>query len=486
MYKNTIPRTPLSQGILSKTTNETLSENETTLTSNGHVISQDVKSPFHSEDNKDTPRQITPTKSRPASRPKSFTELSLSDVEHESRHNTPKPRLPRLTQEVVVVETKTDNLHESGEVETRSFTAQSPARVVCHSPIQERDGTIPNNESTRTRQSKKSLSFDENNISNVKDLSTGTGKKKKKKFVPVQSRYKQQSSKKAEDVKSKSLEISAITPHPNVQTSAGAQKKSRVTSTPFLMTSMYEGQHADGSILDQTRFQTKEPAIKEPMLKKKSKKDGKRKETGKESIREVKHNEFDGLTLDLQYARLLQMTYLHMKAKQTFDKQEEKAKAEIYGLWGINRKIEKEIEALTSAVNTMKLEMTIDQLLDMQMERSKPLSNKLSKMILKSSRLAEALMDTTHYLPTNYIIQPENEEKVLDALDESKRLLSEIHSLTRKYEPNIENLASTSEVLMKTVKTEVSEQARCSELLAACTTRLNHERSLQVQLLENT
>lgn len=77
-------------------------------------------------------------------------------------------------------------------------------------------------------------------------------------------------------LKSKSLELSAITPHPSLHSSshtqAQQQKKSRVTSTPFLMTSMYEGQaHNDGSILDQTRFQVaSEPPIKQPLTKKTS------------------------------------------------------------------------------------------------------------------------------------------------------------------------------------------------------------------------
>ena len=69
--------------------------------------------------------------------------------------------------------------------------------------------------------------------------------------------------------------MSAITPHQGAhQTSQNSQKKSRVTSTPFLMTSMYEQQHGgnnDGSILDQIRFQTAtlvEPPIKAPLVKK--------------------------------------------------------------------------------------------------------------------------------------------------------------------------------------------------------------------------
>ena len=78
-----------------------------------------------------------------------------------------------------------------------------------------------------------------------------------------------------ETLKSKSLDLSAITPFPGVhQTSQNSQKKSRVTSTPFLMTSMYEQQHGgnnDGSILDQTRFQAAtntEPPIRAPLVKK--------------------------------------------------------------------------------------------------------------------------------------------------------------------------------------------------------------------------
>lgn len=504
------------------------------------------------DDRHTSPRQTTPTKSHSVSRPNYSSELSLSDVETEVKrfketHQLQIRRFSPVVHEILSTEVYDDDsgsFNKGGEVDTKTFKINSPARVVCHSPSSRREGSVPRQErlkksnkvehrdSLKQYKTPKSLSFEQEPVTlrekklersgsgrkeaknKSVDLSTskeqpGSGtKKKKKKYIVVESRFKQQaSSKKDETIKSKSLELSAITPHPGIhQTKHNSQKKARVTSTPFLMTSTYEGQAGgsgsiDGSILDQTRFQigqpvSSDPPIKQPLMKKTSKlkKDktsasnlkgglNKPRDASKES-KDIKGSpESEQLMVDLYHARRLQQVYLNMKARQTFEKQEEKAKNQLYVVWALNRKLEKEIESMTLALKTGKMEMAIDQLLNIQIEGIKPLSGQLSKLMIKSSRLSQALSNTTHYLNLKNVTI-ENEDVLLKALDDSKRLIAEITALTRRQQPEIEELSTCSEVLMKTTKNELRQQAQCYELLGACSTLMNQELSLQAQLLQ--
>lgn len=68
------------------------------------------------------------------SRPNYGDELSLSDNETAENKSTKTKGRAAVTSEVVVVETSGDDLTASGEVPTRSFTIESPVKVIRHSP----------------------------------------------------------------------------------------------------------------------------------------------------------------------------------------------------------------------------------------------------------------------------------------------------------------------------------------------------------------
>ena len=78
--------------------------------------------------------RITPVKTSAISRPNYGEELSLSDNETAENKSTKSKRRAAVTSEVVVVETSGDDLNASGEVPTRSFTIESPVKVIRHSP----------------------------------------------------------------------------------------------------------------------------------------------------------------------------------------------------------------------------------------------------------------------------------------------------------------------------------------------------------------
>jgi len=470
------PRTPLSQGILASADHNTYRK----IHSSNERSQTPPNIADESEDTFGTPRKRTPIKTAASSsRPKSITELALSDIECK-----PERRRHAVTSEVVVVET--DDLNTSGEVRTRSFRVQTPVKVIRHSPSPSPTNHASKNNS-KSNESKMMASIEDSKmITFIEDNSSYSKKdsslsKRKKKTHTVQSRYKQQATKKT-DKQHETIDISAIAPSEKPLSNQKKKKSTRVTSTPFLMTSMYEKQAPsyDGSILDQTN----EPPIKEALVKKSNrpkKEMLQKKDSSRESTRETKtySSENDQLFLDLHYARLLQASYLSMKTHQTFEKQEGRAKREIYNLWVSNRKLEKEIETLKLSVNQKKIEMAVDQLINCQVDKLKPLSN----LVTKCSRLHEALSNTSHYMPISDVII--NEDSLLTSLDESKRLLASITSLTRHNSNKIEEISSTSDVLMKTVKGEIDENQRCHTLFNECNSMLNYERSLQVQLIEN-
>jgi len=478
-----------------------------------------------------SPRLTTPTKTNAVQKPKYLSDLSISDDETKLQSSHTR-RLSPVVHEILSTQTHDDQSNVCGEVSTKTTRISSPARVVCHSPSSHRHGSVKREDRNKMKEhttpsqqetkSSRSLSFDKSiekkgSLSAKKNVSTdnntskdlhGSGaKKKKKKYIFVESRFKQPS-KKDETLRSKPLELSAITPHPGLhQTSQTSQKKSRVTSTPFLMTSMYEQQGGgggdnDGSILDQTRFQTvphNEPPIKAPLVKKGGKtrkdkenvgasmknkrertKDSSRETTGKENKVSI---ESEQLQVDLYHARCLQQSYLHMKTLQTFDKQEVKAKNEMYSLWALNRKLEKEIEAIMLSIQTKRTEIAIDQLMNAQLNGMKPLTNKLAKLAVKTNQFADSLADITNYLNIDDILI-DDEETLLKSLDESKSLLAEIQSLTRRNQPQIEELSTCSDVLLKTTTNEIRQQLQCNELIGACETLLNNELSLQAQIIQ--
>ena len=73
-------------------------------------------------------------KTSATSRPNYGDELSLSDNETAENKSTKTKGRAAVTSEVVVVETSGDDLTASGEVPTRSFTIESPVKVIRHSP----------------------------------------------------------------------------------------------------------------------------------------------------------------------------------------------------------------------------------------------------------------------------------------------------------------------------------------------------------------
>lgn len=496
--KKSSGRSSLSQGVLSVTSKDA-GKNLSLLGNSG--VSLEV--PLNV-----TPRVVTPTKSLSVELPQGLSELSLSDIEIVDKENEPRKHTPQKIRhtgaEVLVTEINDKNiLNSHGEVDTISFKTKSPAKVICHSPTHSFEGTVPealvDTAGKPTEASLDGIKEESIDGDSVKKKKKGTAKKKK--YLPVQSKYRQTTS-----IKDNTLEVSCIPPRTNAKPPRTIQKGNRRTqSTPYLTNSIYEnpgGATVDGSILDTTAFQMRAAAevktlkteVKTTAVEKNEKKvskikksalSGGTKASSSSDLGKQKSNDavpLSQLSLDLHYARNLQMTYSLMKAKQVFEKEEEKATSDLYGLWAANCKLEKDIKTLEQTVEMKQLEISVDQLLGAQVEGLTPIEEKFSQVIVSTSKLSDALTNTAHYLPVKNVII--NENKVLSSLEDSKRLLAELTTSTRANQPEIKDLAKTTEALKKTLSTELSEQKMCGELLASCNSLVNHERSLQVQLIQ--
>jgi len=119
----------------------------------------------------------------------------------------------------------------------------------------------------------------------------------------------------------------------------------------------------------------------------------------------------------------------------------------------------------------------------LQMSGLKPIGSNMLKLILEFSKLAAALDTTRHHMSVNGVFIPANHDELFAVLDESERLLGEIDELTKQKQPKVHSFASEMEGLSKTVESEIQEQKRCGELLAAASTLSTQERSLQAQCI---
>nr|XP_047128671.1 uncharacterized protein LOC101240440 isoform X2 [Hydra vulgaris] len=295
-----------------------------------------------------------------------------------------------------------------------------------------------------------------NSENNFKKDVIADGSKKKKKFLPVQSRYKQLLERK-EDASSRTIDISAIYPQ-NIQTVNNYKKKNCVTSTPFLASSVCNQQY-DGSILDQSKFKLDDTAILNQEIVKK--------------ISMVKQNKKDNVKGPIKV----------YKAQRAFEKQEEKVKEQIFTIWAANRKLEKKVEELNLFLETQKLLLSVEQLLNSQISGLKPLASQLSKLNKLASKFSEILEKNSHILPISGISKIKDDELVR-AVDESKIYLEELYHMTKVELPQIKDLTKTICTLKNTLDSEIIEQHKSAALLSDCVSLLNHERSLQVQLIQ--
>ncbi|XP_031548702.1 uncharacterized protein LOC116286332 [Actinia tenebrosa] len=146
--------------------------------------------------------------------------------------------------------------------------------------------------------------------------------------------------------------------------------------------------------------------------------------------------------LELEYIRLKEWIFLESKLKSTFSHQEKDAQSQLYSMWQENEKLRRDLVELQLELDERKKLEELDAQLQLQ--------------------------------------------ELLAALSEGEQLLGEIDSLTRHRSHKVSNFSKEMDTLAKLTDTEVKEQGRCQELLAAASTLGTQERSLKAHMIQQT
>ncbi|PFX32627.1 HAUS augmin-like complex subunit 8 [Stylophora pistillata] len=185
--------------------------------------------------------------------------------------------------------------------------------------------------------------------------------------------------------------------------------------------------------------------------------------------------------LELQYSRVVQASFLYSRLKHSFGQKEKDAQSQIYHVWQEKEKLQREVADLELQLK-MKMKIAeLDKQIKLQMSGLEPIGSNMVKLILEYSKLAAALDTTRHHMSVNGVLLPDNHDQLFAVLDESERLLGEIDALSKENQQKIVSFAKEMEGLSKIVDSEIQEQNRCGELLAAASTLNTQERSLQAQ-----
>ncbi|KAK2163532.1 hypothetical protein LSH36_78g06036 [Paralvinella palmiformis] len=136
------------------------------------------------------------------------------------------------------------------------------------------------------------------------------------------------------------------------------------------------------------------------------------------------------------------------------DKQEQ-----VYGLSLENRKLLEANHELDRRIIQAQHLTMLDGMLETQQTGLTPLTPNLVQVKKQYSELATALDTTRHYMPTNNILVPEDDEEALKylvpALLESEELLGEINTLTRSGQMKVTSFADAIQELKKVVDSEL-------------------------------
>ncbi|XP_068710019.1 HAUS augmin-like complex subunit 8 [Montipora foliosa] len=189
--------------------------------------------------------------------------------------------------------------------------------------------------------------------------------------------------------------------------------------------------------------------------------------------------------LELQYSRVVQASFLYSRLKHSFAQKEKDAQAQIYSVWQEKEKLQREVANLELQLKMKKKIAELDQHIHLQMLGLKPIGSDMSKLILEYNRLAAALDTTLHVMSVNGVSFPDNHDELFAELDRSERLLGEIDQITKLKQREIQMFATEMDGLSKTVESEIQEQKRCGELLAAASSLGTQERSLQAECFMN-
>ncbi|XP_064631268.1 uncharacterized protein LOC135489708 [Lineus longissimus] len=192
--------------------------------------------------------------------------------------------------------------------------------------------------------------------------------------------------------------------------------------------------------------------------------------------------------LDVLHSRNVQWFYLDALAEKRLKEQEKNFMAYTATLWEENERMRQRVFDLDQQIEKVKHLNRLDEAIELQKQGLGPVVNSISKVTSQHSTLAQALDTTRHQIPVRGVYIPDNPEEyenaLLQSLEESEKLLSELNVMIRPKQQDVKSLAGAVNALEKTSGEETKKLENCQELLAAMQTLSTHEMSLLIQEIQ--
>ena len=185
--------------------------------------------------------------------------------------------------------------------------------------------------------------------------------------------------------------------------------------------------------------------------------------------------------LQLLEARMLQWSYLNVRAEAAFDAQEHRARVVLHGGYQAVEELKLQQHAEQLQLAHAKYCSELDAVLDLFDSSLMPLGDLVPSLVAHHHRLSKAVEVTTHQLPTQGINTAEDPQKLAWALAASARLLDQLNTTVEVCMPGLQPYAEGLSKLDQTTREELQSLSQCRELLGEIVAMETHERSLRIQ-----
>lgn len=191
----------------------------------------------------------------------------------------------------------------------------------------------------------------------------------------------------------------------------------------------------------------------------------------------------DGGEDDLQLleARMLQWSYLNVRAAAAFDAQEHRAHAVLHGAYQAVEELKLQVHAEQLQLAHAKYCKEVDDVLDLFDKSLLPVSDLVPSLAAHHHTLSKAVEVTTHQLPTRGVDTHEDPQKLARALIASARLLDQLNVTVEVSMPGLQPYAQGLSKLDQTTREELQSLAQCRALLSEIVALETRERSLRIQ-----
>ncbi|XP_076308289.1 uncharacterized protein LOC143223769 [Tachypleus tridentatus] len=191
--------------------------------------------------------------------------------------------------------------------------------------------------------------------------------------------------------------------------------------------------------------------------------------------------------LKIVYCRYLQAKHLEMMAEKAFNERSEKAMRQICMLSQMNRELAERAVQLETQLETFKYLKSLKHCLDVQEESLSPVVYALPTLDTQYCRIADTVDTTRHGLPTSNVIFPKNgeeEERVLEALEETGSLLAAINAQLETSRGDLYATTSGLRNIYSILEGETNDLQKNNNLISQLSSLVTRESSLKIQTIQ--